>query len=89
MGIQFSINKGNNLQGDLKIWGDDAFEFIEAFSKEFNVDLSQFEFDKYFKAEGDWVLPSIVGFLLGNRKQAYVPITLGDLEQAVIRGKLE
>jgi hypothetical protein len=32
--------------------GTDAVEFMEAFSKEFNVDMSEFEFDKHFGPEG-------------------------------------
>ena len=32
--------------------GIDAVEFMEAFSKEFNVDMSEFEFDKHFGPEG-------------------------------------
>ena len=85
----FPLTRETTLQGDLKIWGDDAFEFIEAFGREFNVDLTKFEFGKYFKAEGDWILTSIFGFILGKKKQTYVPITLGDLEKAAIEGKLE
>jgi hypothetical protein len=49
------------LGKDLGIDGDDGVELMENFSKEFQVDLSTFQFDKYFGIESGfnpimWVL---------------------------------
>jgi hypothetical protein len=40
-----------NLRQDLGIDGDDAVVFFSLFSIKFNVDLSEFEIDKYFGPE--------------------------------------
>ncbi|EKU91611.1 DUF1493 family protein [Bacteroides oleiciplenus] len=40
------------LERDLRITGNDAVEFILAFGKKFNVDVSKFRLDEYFEAEG-------------------------------------
>jgi hypothetical protein len=69
------------------MWGDDAFEFIEAFGKAFGVDLSEFDIKKYFRPEGDVILPAIVKAISGNKKE-YLPLTLGDLKKAIEKGKL-
>lgn len=37
---------------DLRLIGDDAEEFLERFSKEFDVDLSELPFSEYFPDEG-------------------------------------
>ncbi|MDH5381448.1 MAG: DUF1493 family protein [Cyclobacteriaceae bacterium] len=72
------------LEQDLKITGDDSDEFILAFSKEFNVDISDFDIGKYFSDEGGL---SILHVLFG-KKTGKTPLTLGDLEKAVETGKL-
>jgi acyl carrier protein len=40
-----------DLREDLGVDGDDGIEFIEAFSEEFNVDISSVEINKYFGPE--------------------------------------
>lgn len=79
-----SFTRDTRLYEDLNIYGDDAFEFMVSFGKKFNVDLSGFDFNKYFKSEG---FDLFGGFFnpVGYFKK---PITLGDLEQAVINGKM-
>jgi len=84
----FPLTRETTLQKDLKIYGDDADEFIIAFGKEFNVDISQFRIQDYFESEGDPVALSVLRFF-GKKKPPFKPITLGDLERAVIKGKLE
>lgn len=37
---------------DLRLIGDDADEFLDKFSKEFDVDFSEFTFNDYFPDEG-------------------------------------
>ena len=82
------LNRNTTLQNDLKIYGDDAYEIITAFSKEFNVDISDFKPGDYFQPEGDAVILSILR-LFRKKREPYKPLTLGALEQAVIKGKLE
>lgn len=40
------------IQTDLNIYGDDAVEFLLDFSKKFNVVVTDFYADKFFKGEG-------------------------------------
>jgi hypothetical protein len=84
----FPLTRDTTLQKDLKMWGDDAFEFIDAFGKEFGIDLSEFDIKKYFRPEGDVILPAIIGAILFRKKKKYLPLTLGDLEKAIEKGKL-
>lgn len=80
---RFPLTPEITLEEDLKITGDDADEFIIAFGKEFNVDISEFDFSKYFDAEGQGCLN-----LFFWKPPNKAPITLGDLYNAVIAGKL-
>lgn len=81
----FPLTRNTLLQKDLKIWGDDAVDFLEAFGKKFDVDLSTFKIDLYFRTEG--------GFSMFNsffkEKNKYKALTIGDLEDAVNKGVLE
>lgn len=47
------ITHATRIYNDLGVYGDDAVEFIVAFGKEFNVDVSKFMAADYFEAEGD------------------------------------
>lgn len=87
-GYTFDLTKDTKLQEDLNIWGDDAVEFIENFGGNFNVDISEFDFNKYFKPEGDMILSSIVNLFRKTKQPEFTPLTLGDLEQAIRNGKL-
>lgn len=84
----FPLTRETTLRKDLKLWGDDAFDFIKAFSEEFNVDLSGFDIKKYFPPEGDFILPAIIRALRLKKEPEYLPLTLGHLEDAISRGKL-
>lgn len=84
----FSLTGNTTMQQDLKIYGDDAEEIIVAITKEFNVDISSFKLNDYFEPEGDAVILSIMR-IFGKKKFSYKTLRLGDLEQAVIKGKLE
>lgn len=78
------LTQKTTLEQDLKITGDDADEFIIAFGKEFNVNISKFDFGKYFNDEGGM---SVLFVLLGKRTKK-PPLTLGGLEKAVEAGEL-
>ncbi len=41
----------SELEKDLGITGDDAYEMIEKFSKKYMIDISNFRFDQYFSPE--------------------------------------
>lgn len=73
----FPLTRTTELYKDLLIYGDDAEEFLQAFSKEFNVDISNFNIGEYFLNEG-------VHFF-GKKKKV---LTLADLEKAIETGKL-
>jgi len=47
------------IETDLGISGDDAWELMQKFSKKYSVDLTNFKFDRYFTPEGahsSWIL---------------------------------
>lgn len=80
------ICKESRLLHDLKIFGDEAYVLIDLFIKEFNVEMSSFEFGKYFPYEGFsekeiiWALchPFSKKNRLGPGDD-YPPITVGKL----------
>tara|TARA_R110001592_G_scaffold211053_1_gene462740 strand:+ start:793 stop:1098 length:306 start_codon:yes stop_codon:yes gene_type:complete len=72
------------LEEDLSIYGDDAVDFIEKFSVRFEVDVEGLDFSKYFSKETSFYFLK-KHFKPKNKK----PLTLGDLERAVINRKLE
>jgi acyl carrier protein len=76
------------LGDDLGIDGDDAAELLSAFSKEFRVDLSAFDHDRYFGPEAGF---SIVTWLYGKitgTLPVYKPLTVRALVIATIEGNL-
>ena len=52
-----SINLSDTLEDDLGVTGDDADDFMGAFSKRFNVEKGDFDFHRYFEMEGFSVWP--------------------------------
>ncbi|MBZ5858547.1 DUF1493 family protein [Flavihumibacter profundi] len=73
------INRDTLIEENLGVTGDDAADMILSYSKKFNVDISNFIFVKYFHDE-----PSV---FLANRKLN--ALTVGDLEKAIIAGRLD
>ncbi len=84
----FNFKKSTTIQEDLNVWGDDAVEFIEEFGKTFNVDISEFNYNKYFRPEGDMIMVTILRIFRKTKTYEFTPLTLGDLEQAIKTGKL-
>jgi len=76
------------LEKDLGITGDDAVEFILEFSENFKVDVSNFLFTEYFESEGDSILPDIIRGIFNKKKRKSKELTLGDLYNGAIAGKL-
>jgi hypothetical protein len=67
--------------------GDDAYEFMQAFSERFSVDLSAFPYNKYFGPEGNALLPlmiimAIIRRLTTGMWSASAPLTLLQLAEA-------
>lgn len=85
----FPLSRETTLRKDLKLWGDDAVEFMEEYGKVFNVDLSELDLKKYFPPDGDIILPAIIRTLLLKKHPEYSTLTLGDLEDAAKNGKLK
>ncbi|MDX3966548.1 MAG: DUF5958 family protein [Bradyrhizobium sp.] len=67
------ITLGTDVAWDLGVDGDDALDFMRRFSDQFNVDMSEFDFDMYFGGEG-FELSGPVKTLLGWRTK--VPMTV-------------
>lgn len=83
---EFPLTKSTKIQSDLGIYGDDATEFIIAYSDRFHVDVSNFMAADYFSDEGGVKMPfGLSKFFRSSRKD----LTLGDLEKGVLAGKLD
>ena len=50
------LSLSSDIEDDLLLMGDDAIDFILAYSKEYNVDVSQFLAADYISAEGGHLL---------------------------------
>ncbi|MDL2283070.1 DUF1493 family protein [Odoribacter sp. OttesenSCG-928-G04] len=74
------IDRGTRLEEDLGLYGDDAVEFLFAFSKKFDVDISTFKFTDYFFSEGGIICQSIINFITNKKKKS---LTIADLEEAI------
>ncbi|MDR2204930.1 MAG: DUF1493 family protein [Flavobacteriaceae bacterium] len=83
------VTREAGIESDLGIYGDDAYDFIIAFGKEFKVDVSHFMAADYFSPEGDFILPAIIRALTGRKKKKQKELTVGHLEKAVIAGRLD
>ena len=83
------ITRSTQIEDDLGVSGDDAIEFIIAFGKEFNVDISKFMASDYFSPEGDFILPALIRFFTNKKKRERKSFTVGHLEKAVMAGKLD
>jgi len=69
-----------DIARDLGLDGDDAREFMLAFQRQFDVDLSDFAFDRHFGSEGF----TLTGFVLRLLRLHHVeqPLTIGMLVEA-------
>jgi len=77
----FEIKHNTSLQDDLKIYGDDASEFLSKFCKKFKIDYSNFKFDHYFRPETSWVD-------IFMQKKEFKKFTVADLILAIENKKL-
>lgn len=72
------------LFGDLGFDGDEAFDFLEAFSHEFSVGTGDFDFGRYFGSEGFSPLGLLHSVL--RRQQPKHRLTLSMLAKAAELG---
>ncbi|HRY34191.1 MAG TPA: DUF1493 family protein [Bacteroidales bacterium] len=79
----FELQRETRVEQDLGLTGDEAYEFMETFSKRFSIDITNFEFSNYFEPEGDKILPAIIRLFTGKKKEKKKVLTLGDLEKAI------
>ncbi|AFD07247.1 DUF1493 family protein [Solitalea canadensis] len=86
---EIEVTECASLENDLGITGDDAVEFIIAFGKEFNVDVSKFSAAEYFEPEGDRIFPAIIRLFTGRQKAKQKDLIMKHLEKAVIAGRLD
>lgn len=82
------ITRQTKIEEDLGVYGDDASDFIIAFGKEFEVDVSNFMAADYFSPEGDQILLAIIRFFTNKRKEKKKVLTVGHLEKAIMANKL-
>src|SRR5258708_1278555 len=89
---KFPLTNNVRLYEDLGIYGDDAVDFLIAFGKEFNVDVSNFMAADYFEGEKgvDFITPLINLFKKNKVKPNKVTkaLTLEHLEKAIKAGRL-
>lgn len=79
------LTSETQLERDLKITGDDFVEFMDDFEERFNVNTQNLDLSEYFVNEGTLqLLLVILGIPTGKKV-----ITLGDLQQGVLEGKLD
>jgi acyl carrier protein len=74
------ITAETKIEDDLGITGDDADEFLVAFSKKFNVSLKKFIFKKYFESE-----PSLFSHFKSAPSKR---LTVNMLVEAIEKGEL-
>jgi len=77
------------IEDDLGITGDDAVDFLLAYSKTFNVDVRGFMAADYFDGEGDFILPLIMRMFTGKRKGKNKVLTIAHLGKGILAGKLD
>ena len=70
-----------SLLDDLGMDGDDAWEFLVAFSQRFNVDGKSLMFAAHFHGESMWII--------FQKADSLKPLTVGDLFNAAQSGKFD
>lgn len=73
------ITMESTLERDLRIYGDDALELIDGYSKKFNVDVENLKFSDYITPEGDTILPMIISWFKSKPVKKRMDLTVSDL----------
>lgn len=83
------VDKNTKIEQDLRITGDEAWDFLIKYGKYFNVETSNFIFSDYFEAEGiDFITP-ILEILRLKKKKKKKELTIGHLIKGIEAGKLD
>ncbi len=77
----FFIDSKTSIQDNLKIFGDDASDFLIKFCEKYEIDYSDFKFDDYFRSEPSWLD-------VFKKKREFKSFTVGDLLTAIEKRKL-
>jgi hypothetical protein len=80
------IHATTRLRRDCGVDGDDAAELVIKFSKQFCVDLAEFQFDRHFGPESSVNLFALIGNILSGGPNL-VEICIEDLVVAARRGR--
>ncbi len=83
------ITPNARLQEDLSIYGDDAVEFIIAYGKKFNVNVSNFMLADYFDGEGSNIMSFIDKLVTGKLKERNKTLRVINLQKGIELGKLD
>src|SRR3954462_15694735 len=78
------IRPETDVVDDLRIYGDDVWELVEAFSREFSVEMAGFRWYHHSGPEG--CNPLWLFSPPWWARQAHVPIRLSDLVESARRG---
>ena len=84
------LSAETSINEDLGMDGDDALEFMQAFSQRFAVDLETFPYDNYFGVEAAATPISLIAMLIRwlttGKSTTLSPLTLRQLAEAVQNG---
>ena len=83
------VTNDASLENDLGVYGDDAVEFIIAFGKEFNVNVSKFMADDYFKGAGIGIWDCIREMFNKENKKQRKDLKINHLVKAVVAWRLD
>jgi len=73
------ITRQTLIENDLGVSGDDAYELILMISEKFQIDITGFNFRKYFNDEP----------MIFSPDREIQPFMVGHLEKAIIAGRLD
>ena len=83
------ITEDTKIEDDLGVSGDDAVDFIIAYGKFFNVDVSNFKVADYFSPEIDAIMLALIRIFTCRPKPSRKILTVGHLEKGIIAGRLD
>lgn len=78
------LSLGANVNVDLHVYGDDAWEMLEKISANFDIDFTNFDFERYFYTEEEMMIAPY--FVLVPFLQKKKPLSISHLLAVVERG---
>jgi acyl carrier protein len=83
------ITRDTQIEDELGVTGDDAVDFLIAYGKTFNVDVTKFMAADYFGPERNVILSELSSWITGKRKRTRKTLTVGHLEKGILAGRLD